>query len=409
MPSYSYRALTAQGTVERGTRDAASEQDLEAQIRAQGQYLVSAEPAAAAEPARPRPAPRKPTDGAVTRLEMLAFTEYLAAGLRAGIPILTTLQDVEGRLTSRRMRRIVAEVRDAMLLEGKALSEALAEHPKAFPQLFVRTVEAGEATGQLDFVLEQLAQHLEWQQEISLQIRQISVYPLIVLAAAFALVMVLVSFVYPRLMPVFTSFDIEIPLPTRIVMVTGEFLQMRWPVLAGAVGVGILGVALARRTEGGRWFLDTVRLKMPIVGKLRHELEMARLVTYLSLFYRTGIDLLRSLDLLEQIMTNRRIAAAVREAREGIHRGESLSQAFEATRIFPIIVIRSIALGESTGKLDETLDRARAYYAREGPAAVRRLLTVMQPLLVVSLGALITLVALSIFLPIMQIYQSIGP
>lgn len=409
MPSFSYRVLTPQGTVESATRDAASEQELEEEIRARGHYLVSIEPAAAAAAAPPGPARSRPTDGAVPRLELLAFTEYLGAGIRAGIPILTTLHDVEAHLTSRRMRRIVREIQASMLHEGKPLSEALAEHPKAFPQLFVRTVEAGEATGQLDFVLEQLARHLEWQQEISLQIRQISVYPLIVLSAAFALVMVLVIFVYPRLMPVFTSFDIEIPLPTQIVMVVGGFLRDRWQWILGAVAAGIVAVLLAGRTERGRWLLDTVRLRVPVLGRLRHELEMARLVTYLSLFYRTGIDLLRSLELLEQIMTNRRIAAAVHQAREAIHRGESLSRAFESTGIFPVIVIRSIALGESTGKLDETLDRARAYYAREGPAAVRRLLAVMQPVLVVSLGALIMLVALSIFLPIMQIYQSIGP
>jgi type IV pilus assembly protein PilC len=162
------------------------------------------------------------------------------------------------------------------------------------------------------------------------------------------------------------------------------------------------------RTTVGRLRIDTLKLKMPIFGRLNHELEMARLVTYMGLFYRTGVDLLRGLALLEQMMTNARIARAVGQARAEIAGGDSIAHALASTKLFPTVVIRSFALGESTGKLDESLERARVYYAREVPAAVRRMLTALQPVLIVFLGGILGLVAMSIFLPILEIYKSVG-
>jgi len=251
-------------------------------------------------------------------------------------------------------------------------------------------------------------EYLEWQQEISLQIRQATLYPAILLTIMGGLIVLLVSFVFPRLLPVFTGFNVELPLPTRIVFASGTFLRDYWKLLLAGLGVALSGVMMLQRTEKGRLALDTARLRVPIFGPLIHQIEMARVVTYMSLFYRTGIDLLRGMLLLEQIVVNRRVAGAVKQAREAITGGESIARAFAATGLFPAVVIRSFALGEATGKLDESLDRARAYYGREVPAAVKRMLTALQPLMILILGVILGAVALSIFLPIMRIYQAIG-
>ena len=178
-------------------------------------------------------------------------------------------------------------------------------------------------------------------------------------------------------------------------------------VLAGIAAVVFLW-RLYGGTESGRMRIDSFKLKMPVFGRLIHELEMARLVTYMGLFYRTGVDLLRGLALLEQMMTNKRVARAVGQARTEISGGDSIAHALAGTKLFPTVVIRSFALGESTGKLDESLERARMYYAREVPASVRRMLTALQPVLIVFLGGIIALVAMSIFVPIIRIYQSVG-
>jgi type II secretory pathway component PulF len=408
VPQFAYEALTERGTIERGEAGASSETELENRLRELGHYLIRAEPRDAdGDAAAPERSARR-TDGTVKRGDLIAFTEYLWASTQAGIPILTTLGDIELQLDSATMRAITAELRTAMAEEGKTLSEAMAEHPKAFSRLYVATVEAGETTGQLDYAIQQLVDYLEWNREITLQIRQATLYPIIVLCVMAGLLTLLVTFVYPRLLPVFEGFDVALPWPTRVVMGVGEFVRKDWYVALG----GITAFALAWRTYGktasGRLRIDTYKLKMPVFGRLYHDLEMARLVTYMGLFYRTGVDLLRGLALLEQMMTNTRVARAVGHARAEISGGESIAHALAATKLFPTVVIRSFALGEATGKLDESLERARLYYAREVPASVRRMLTALQPLLIVFLGGVIALVAMSIFLPIIRIYQSVG-
>lgn len=409
MPEFAYEALTSSGLVLHGRMSVADELELEVRLREQGRFLIHSRPQGEAPPADARQLrPAKPTDGKVKPQELLAFSEYLWGSVQAGIPILTTLSDLEVQLGSKRLRKITAELRDGMMHDGKSLSEAMSDHPRAFPELYIGTIEAGELSGQLDYALGQLVGFLEWRQEINLQLRQATAYPAIVFTVMVGLVLVLVSFVYPRLSPVFTSFDVQLPLATRIVMAVGNFLRGQWHFLVG----GVVGTALAMRlwyaTRSGRLALDSAKLRMPLFGPLLHQVEMARVVTYLGLFYRTGVDLIKGLVLMERIIPNRRISVAIRGARDAIMSGDSLAHAFGATNMFPLVVIRSLALGEATGKLDDSLQRARKYYEREGPAAVRRMLSALQPLLIILLGGLLLIVALSIFLPILAIYQNIG-
>jgi type II secretory pathway component PulF len=408
MPEFAYEALNRAGVVERGALTVRSESELDELLRDRGHFLIRAE-LAERPGATPVAKPRRAPDGRVSRRELLALTEYLWSSAHAGIPILTTLEDVEEQLDSRTLRRVVGRMREAMLVEGKTLSEAMAEHPRAFPALYVGTVQAGESTGQLDYVLGQLVEYLEWQQEIALQVRQATLYPIIVMTVMLGLIAVLLAYVYPRLEPIFTGYGVDLPLATRMVMATGEIVRTRWATALGVTGGLSLLIWLLARDPRGRLALDGLKLQMPIFGPVFHQLEMARVVTYMSLFYRTGIDLLRGMELLQVILSNRRIGAALADARGAISGGESIARAFAATGLFPTIVVRSLAMGEATGRLDESLERARVYYAREVPAAVRRMLAGLQPLLVVLIGGLLAVVALSIFMPIAAIYQNLTP
>jgi type IV pilus assembly protein PilC len=405
LPEYAYEALTESGAVVRGAVTVPSEAALEAHLRTSGQLLIRADQQVAVSRA---PAVAR-VDGAVDGEDLLAFTDYLAGSTQAGIPLLATLEDVETRLSTRRMRTIVRQIRDAMAQEGLGLSEGLARHPRAFSQLYIGTVEAGEATGHLDYALRQLVSYLDWQQEIRTQTRQATLYPVVVLVAVLGLILTLIAFVYPRLTPVLLSFQgVDLPWATRALMGTAEVLRGYWAHgLTGVSGL-LLAIAGVRRTERGRYALDALALRIPVLGTMIREVHMARFVTYTALFYRTGVELIRGLILAEGMMDNRVVAASIRQAREAIVGGASLARAFEATGLFPPLVLRSLALGEATGALDEALGRAKAYYDRELPAAVRRKLTLLQPLLIVVLGGVIAIVALSIVLPILSIYQSIG-
>jgi type II secretory pathway component PulF len=399
MPDYWYKALTNSGAVEEGWLNAPSETVVEEQLRKNGAYLIKAEERSRA---------KKVTDGRVDRKELLAFLEYLAGSFTAGLPLLSILDDVPLRLRSPRLKTIVLEVRYAVAEEGKSLSDAMAQHPKAFPQLFISTIAAGEASGQLAFSMTQLVEYLDWQENISASLRQATMYPIVVFVAVAALIGGLVGFVFPRILPILQVRQVELPLPTKIIMVVSSFLNNNLILLAVLLVAAGIGVALLRRGERGRLFLDMVVLKIPGVGPLILEVGMARVVTYLGLFYRTGVDLLQSLLLVEAMSTNRVVANVVRDARAAIAGGESIAGAFGKSKLVPIVVMRSLALGETTGRLDEALERAKLYYGREIPAAVRRMITLIQPMMIMVLGGLVLLVALAIMLPILNIYNTIG-
>jgi type IV pilus assembly protein PilC len=399
MPDFWYKALTTTGAVEQGWMNAPSEVVVEEQLRRNGAFLIRAEERSRA---------KRLTDGNIDRKEQLAFLEYLAGSFTAGLPLLATLDDVPLRLRSPKLKTIVAEVRHAVAVEGKSLSDALAQHPKAFPQLFVSTIAAGEASGQLAFSLTQLVEYLDWQENIGSSVRQAIMYPIVVVIAVTLLVAGLVGFVFPRILPILQVRNVELPWPTLLIMAVTNFVNNYavWLFVA-AVGLSI-GIAMLRRSERGRVLIDGAILKIPGLGPLLLEVGMARVVTYLGLFYRTGVDLLQSLLLVENMATNKVVANVVRDARISITGGETIAGAFGRSPLVPVVVMRSLALGESTGRLDESLERAKLYYGREIPAAVRRMITLIQPLMIMVLGAIVLVVALAIMLPILNIYNSIG-
>jgi type IV pilus assembly protein PilC len=399
VPDYWYKALTGSGAVQEGWMSAPSEVQVEEALRNQGAFLVEAQQ---------RDRPRRITDGTVERKELLAFLEYLAGSFSAGIPLLTTLDDIPQRLRSAKLKTIVGEVRTAISEEGKSLSEAMADHPKTFPALFIATIKAGEASGQLAYALQQLVEYLDWQENISASVRQATMYPLVVITAVTMLVVGLVGFVFPRIIPVLRTRDVELPLPTKIIMTASLIIRDHWGVVLAVIAVLVVSFLILRRSERGRLFLDTLILRLPGVGRFVVEVNMARVITYLSLFYRAGVDLMTSLLLVEQMATNKVVANIVRDARIRIEGGETMASAFGRSPLVPVIVLRSLALGESTGHLEESLERAKMYYSREIPAAVKRVVTLIQPAMIVILGGVILLVALAIMLPILNIYNSIG-
>jgi type IV pilus assembly protein PilC len=400
VPDYWYSALSASGEVQEGWMKAPTEAEVESWVRDRGGFLIKAEP-------REKPV-KKLTDGKVDRGELLAFLDYVAGSFEVGIPILTTLDDIPNRVESKRLKLIIGEIRYAMSEEGKSLSQALAEHPKAFPALYVGTIQAGEASGELGYALHQLVEYMDWQEGISSQMRQALMYPLVVLGAVGLLVIGLVAFVFPKLKPILTGFNVTPPLPTRIIIGTSEWAQQHYLSTMVIIIALVVLVSVARTSDRGRLFFDRIILKVPVFGTVVRDVNMARFITYLGLFYRTGVELMQSLSIVEKIIQNRVVSDSIRGAREMVGEGVSMATAFGSYPVFPNVVIRSLALGEATGDLDAALVRAKTYYGREIPALVRRVITLLQPMLIVVLGGVILMVALAIVLPILNIYNNIG-
>jgi type IV pilus assembly protein PilC len=401
VPDFWYSALTDSGTVQEGVLSAPNETALETQLRQRGAFLIQTE-------IRERAASvRTLTDGKVERRELLAFLEYIAGSFDVGIPILESIDDVTKRLSSKRLQKIIGEVRYAISEEGKSLSAAMAEHPQAFPELCIGTIRAGEASGELGYALRQLVEYMDWQESISSQLQQATLYPAIVVVTVIMLVVGLIGFAFPRILPLLNG-QKQLPLPTRVILFASDMIRHHWFAVTAVVGVAILALFFAYRRPNGRRWIDGAILKLPIVGPVVLDVSMARVVTYLSLFYRTGVELVLSLQIVERIVTNRAVAEAVGDAREQVIQGVSIAAALGRSPLFPTVVLRSVALGEATGNLDAALSRTKDYYSREIPASVKRMITLLQPLLIAVIGGVILLVALAIILPILNIYASIG-
>lgn len=400
MPDFWYSALTDSGAVREGYLAAPSETALEERLREDGAFLIRTE-------IRERAEVHVLTDGAVERREVLAFLEYVAASFEVGIPILMALDDVVNRLSSKRLRAIIAEVRFAVAEEGKSLSAAMAEHPKAFPELCVGTIRAGEATGDLGYALRQLVDYMDWQETIGSQLRQATMYPIVVVAAVGLLVIGLIGFVFPRILPLLNGQG-ELPAPTRVILFVSTLVRTQWLTVILTINTIVASSYAVYRTSRGRLVIDGWLLRLPIFGTVVKDVNMARVVTYLSLFYRTGVDLVLSLSIIERIIANKAVATAVGSARERVTQGVSIAEAFGQAAIFPTVVLRAIALGEATGNLDQALSRTKEFYSREIPASVRRMITLLQPALIALIGGVILTVALAIILPILNIYNRIG-
>jgi type IV pilus assembly protein PilC len=401
VPDFWYSALTDSGTVQEGVLSAPNEVALENTLRQRGAFLIRTE-------IRERTASvRVLTDGKVERKELLAFLEYVAGSFDVGIPILEAIDDVTKRLSSKRLQKIIGEVRYAISEEGKSLSASMAEHPQAFPELCIGTIRAGEASGELGYALRQLVEYMDWQEAISSQLKQATLYPIIVVITVVLLVIGLIGFAFPRILPLLNG-QKQLPVPTRVVLFASDMVRHHWFSAIAVFGLAVLAAFFSYRRPAGRLAIDRAILKLPIIGPVVLDVSMARVVTYLSLFYRTGVELVLSLQIVERIITNRAVAQAVGNAREQVINGVSIAAALGQSPLFPRVVLRSVALGEATGNLDAALSRTKEYYNREIPASVKRMITLLQPLLIAIIGGVILLVALAIILPILNIYASIG-
>jgi len=362
-------------------------------------YLVSAEPDRVSTPiyiTRP-----------VNRRELINFTTHLVTAIKAGIPILQALEDLEIQTTNRAMKGAIQVIMQD-LRGGASLSAAQSRHPHIFSEVYTSVTRAGEASGSLDKVLEHLIQFLEWQDALASEIKKATIYPAVVLSAVTILMGVLVGFVFPRMLPMIQNLNIPLPIVTRILISTGEFVSAYWYLLLlGLVGLFIL-FRIFKSSETGRFVVDAMKLRIPVIGNLVEMVCLSRFAHHVGTLMGTGIDITQTLAITERVVGNALIAQGVREAREKVNQGVSFWRALQETGIFPPLVIRMVFVGESSGTIDTSLERVTEYFDREIPTTVKRLFAIMEPLIVVLLATIVLGVALSIFIPLYSVLGRIG-
>ena len=404
MPIFAYQARTPRGERVAGTLDATTELAVDDALRARGLFatLIRAEK----EPRQPALAKLSSARVKLRQRDLALFSMHLATVLRSGLSLSLGLRNSIDEGTNRRIQRVAQAVLERVE-EGKMLSEAMAELPDAFPEYYVNLIKAGETVGHVDEVLFDLVTSIEWQMSIRSEVRQAGTYPAMLLTMLFALALGIAIFVMPRLVGTLSRTGLKLPQSALLVVAFGVFVQAHWlQMICGLVSL-ILGVRLLIDTPRGGYWTDYLKLQMPLIGPLVRQVALSRFAHHLRMMVKAGVNFVVALNVVEHVVGNRVLAAAVADARERVIAGSTLAEALKTTRQFTPLVIQMVASGEVTGSLDETLKKVTEYYDREVPATVKRISTVIEPIVYVILGVVVLGVALTLYSPLLSMLSQI--
>ncbi len=395
MPNFEYTARTATGQEQTGTIDLPSRDDVVAHLRKNRLVLV-----------RIREAKKAKRGSKVPTRDIVIFTRQFATMINSGLPLVQALdilaKQTENKSLSAVTKEVVYDVES-----GHTLADALSKHPKAFTELYKNMVSAGEAGGILDTILLRLATFLEKNDLIVRKVKGAMIYPAVIFSVAGIAVVVLLIFVIPTFQNMFASVNMELPLPTRMVILMSQILQGYW----WAMGIGAVGVYFGTKrwyaTESGQLTLDKLLLNLPVIGDLLRKSAVSRFTRTLGTLISSGVSILDGLEITAKTAGNRVIHDAVMGSRASIAGGETISAPLEKSGVFPPMVTSMIAVGEATGGLDEMLTKIADFYDDEVDAAVSALLSLMEPVMIVVLGVIVGGMIVAMYLPIFGMINAV--
>lgn len=395
---YRYRAKDREGKSVTGVIGAEDEDSLSEELRAQNLILVEVAPARKTETGR------KPR-GRINRQDILGFTLDLSTVLGSGIPISEGLQDLATE--SGKMRPIIEDILNG-IGGGSSLSGALERHPKIFDPLYVSIVRAGETSGNLDRVLADLGAFLEWKSDLRREVTQALIYPAMVLMTMGGLVTLLATFVFPQFKKVLGPTQATLPLPTKILFFLSDVLRDDWYLLVVGAMALALGFWFWLRMPGGAALFDRFKLKIPVVGRLVQDIALSRFCHFFSVLFSSGVNISETLTIVESLVGNSVLAGATRTVRSEVRAGNSLSQSLAATGYFPAMVVRLFHIGETSGQLTSALQKITNYYDKQIPATIKKVFSILEPLLYVFLALIVLTVGLGIYMPLYQMVSTVS-
>ena len=398
MALFAYRAVDAEGRSSSGSLDAANSVDLELRLKRLGLDLITFDTVKRSTAARTRN---------VSRAELITFCFHLSQLLKAGVNIIEALTDLRDTVDNAGFRQVIASLLED-IQGGLKLSEAMANHSYCFDNVFVALMKAGEESGQLTQVLDELSENLKWQDEMASQAKKAMVYPVLVLVVIVGVVFVLMTVLVPQLAATFKQLVPKLPRETEVLIFLSNVFVKWWYLLLGIpAALGFAAWTLARTNEKVGRALDEMALKLPVLGPLRQKIILARFSTYFAMLYKAGISVLECIHICEKIVANRVMEEGLVRVGRSISEGQGISQAFIATKLFPPLVLRMLRVGETTGALDAALLNVSYFYNRQVRDGITRMQTLLGPATTVVLGVLIVAILYSIFLPIYDVIAKI--
>lgn len=357
-----------------------------------------------------RPAKKTPAflrRGRVSLQDLMMFCFQLEQLTSAGVPLLEGLTDLRDSTLNPYFQKIIGAV-VSEVEGGKMLSQALAEHPQVFSEVFTSLVKAGEQTGKLPEVFDNLANTFKWQDELISQTKRLMAYPLFVLVVVLGAVVFLMTYLVPQMVSFLRNMGQDLPLQTKILIaISNAFVNYWWLILGLPVIAVVILAVLIKRSPSARYRFDFAMLNMPVTGPILQKIILARFARYFALMYQTGIPILDAIKTCEDIVSNKVVADALTRAHNQINAGDSMSESFRNAGLFPPLVVRMIRVGESTGALDASLLKISYFYDRDVNESIEKLLKLLEPALTVILGGILAFIMFSVLGPVYDSFSKL--
>jgi general secretion pathway protein F len=401
MGAYQYVAVDPRGKEHKGVVEGETARHVRQLLRDRELMPVQVDEVESREKAQNRSITIRRKVGA---LDLAIVTRQLATLVRAGLPLDEALQAVSQQTEKPRLKSIMLGVR-SKVLEGHTLASGLDDYPQAFPPVYRATVTAGEQAGQLDMVLERLADYTESRHGLSQKISQAMIYPVVLTTLSLAIVTLMLIFVVPRVVGVFENTGQELPLLTQMLIGLSEFVQNWWWAVLIVSAITIFAASKILAQEGPRRSFHRFLLRLPVIGRVVRGVNTARFTRTMAILSQSGVPIIESLRISAAVVTNLPMRDAINEAGVRVREGAAIGRSLAQSKLFPPMTMHLISSGESSGELDNMLDRAATHQESEMDSLLGSMLSVLEPALIIIMGVMVLLIVLAILLPIFEINQ----
>jgi type IV pilus assembly protein PilC len=402
MATFAYSGRTRQGQTVSGERVADSMDGAVAALRREQILVTQINPVKEAS----AKAAAKPSGKRVGAKSLAVFTRQFSVMIDAGLPLVQCLEILGTQEDDKNFSSVILATRGDVE-GGASLADAMKKHPKAFDPLFTNMIAAGEAGGILDTILKRLATYIEKSVKLKSQVQSAMIYPIAVIVIAALVVGVILWKVIPTFANLFAGLGAELPLPTRIVIALSNGLVRFMPFILVGIGAAIFGFRSYYNSPGGRRVIDTITLKLPVLGSLMRKICVSRFCRTLSTLLASGVSILEALDITARTAGNAIVEEAIVTTRKSIERGETIAQPLKETNVFPSMVVQMIGVGEATGALDTMLSKIADFYEEEVDVAVAGLLTLLEPIMIFFLGVVVGGIVIAMYLPIFDLISKL--
>ncbi len=402
MYTYAYQARDNHGKIIAGVQDALNEENAITSLMSRGLMVLTIQQKSAAS--------KRKKSSKVKETDLVLFTRQLSTMVDAGIPLVSAMTALYETCDPRKqagLRNVIGDV-TARVQGGESFNQALLKHPNVFNRLYVSMVKAGETGGLLSEILDRLAGFLEASARLRKKIKSAMTYPVAVISIAILITTFLIVKVVPVFADIFKDFGKPLPAPTQLLVDLSDFMREDWYYLIAIIIGVVVGIKFFLKSKTGHEFWNRAQLKLPVFGGLLHKIAMSRFARTFSQLIRSGVPILETLEIVGGSAGNTVIENSIKGISADVEKGDNLSVAMSKKTIFPPMMLRMVAAGESTGKIDEMLEKMADFWDEEIEATLSALTSLLEPILIVVLGVIVGGIVIALFLPIFQLSEVVS-